>query len=170
MKQQSMFQEVKKTAVISPCGNYRYRLGRVWDNREPVAVWIGLNPSTANAEVDDPTIRRMVSFAMSWGLGGIDVVNLFALRSPDPQDLTCGWCDPVGGENDGQLMSSVVGGRVATVVCAWGANPFARGRAIEMMQHFEVAGVKTYCLGTNKDGSPKHPLYVRGDTPLIEYR
>lgn len=86
---------VESDARLSPCGLYRYTLTRTWDATKPRACWIGLNPSTADASEDDPTIRRMCGFADAWKCGGIIVVNLFALRATDPKELRR-VKDPVG--------------------------------------------------------------------------
>src|SRR5262245_19133112 len=96
-----------KEALISPCGLYRYWLTRTWDNSLRRVCWVMLNPSTADAEQDDPTIRRCVGFARSWGAGGIIVVNLFAFRASDPKALLRA-ADPVGPDNDGHILKSVL--------------------------------------------------------------
>lgn len=161
------------SAVISQCGTYRYLLTRPAPSgpefSEPcvgTALFVMLNPSTADASVDDPTIRRCNSFAYRWGCAGIAVVNLYALRSPSPTDL---WRheDPVGPDNDMWLRT--VAREHETVVFAWGAN--ARPERVHAVYEiFRDAPFRQIrCLGTTKDGSPRHPLYVRGDQPLIEW-
>ena len=156
------------TAIISPCGMYRYALTRAGDTsfgKRGKAMFLMLNPSTADATLDDPTIRRCRSFASSWGFNGIAVANLYALRSTDPAAL---WlhCDPVGPDNDDHLYEMAVAhGRV---VCAWGAN--ARDdRVAAVVTRLRDAGAQLTCLGTTKNGAPRHPLYVRGDQPLMEW-
>jgi hypothetical protein len=159
-------------AKISPCDTYRYRLTRVWDATRPRMVFIMLNPSTADAVQDDPTIVRCVNRARREGCGSIDVVNLFALRSPDPKALP-GHPDPVGPENDYHLLS-VLTLNPRYVVAAWGANRFARPRAkhVQELLAAPLADIRRRmsCLAVNKDGSPKHPLYVRADAALIPYK
>ena len=91
-------------ATISDCGRYRYGLWRIWNWQLPNAVFIMLNPSTADAETDDPTIRRCVGFARSWDLGGVHIANLFALRASDPGELANAQ-DPIGSANDMYLVS-----------------------------------------------------------------
>lgn len=164
-------------AKISPCQTYRYRLTRVWDRTRPRMVFIMLNPSTADAIDDDPTIIRCVNRARREGCGSIDVVNLFALRSTDPKALRT-HPDPVGPENDYHLLSVLTMAPLTTtprfVVVAWGANRFARPRAAQVQAL--LAGplaevrLRLTCLAVNKDGSPKHPLYVRADAALTPYR
>jgi hypothetical protein len=116
-----------------------------------------LNPSTADALVDDPTVRRCAGFTRSWGYSSLAVLNLFALRATDPGELLDAE-DPVGpGWND-HLRTAV---EADLVVCAWGASvPFARDREVLDM----LRGVDLYCLGLTKQGYPRHPLYVKGDT------
>lgn len=155
-------------ATVSECGRYRYLLSRRDDDLllqgEP-AVFCMLNPSTADAAVDDPTIRRCRGFARNWQRPGLQVVNLYALRSTDPSAL---WADPdpVGPDNDQHLAAIARG--AGDIVCAWGAEaPPERVRAVERL--FAAAGVRLWCLGTTKNGAPRHPLYVRGDAALIPW-
>jgi hypothetical protein len=81
---------VKSGAELSACRTYRYRLWRQWDADLAPVVWVMLNPSTADESADDPTIRKCIGFAQRWGYGGIEVVNLYAYRSPDPRQLKKG--------------------------------------------------------------------------------
>lgn len=155
------------TAILSACGQYRYMLSRPGDMTATrgAALFIMLNPSTADAEQDDPTIRRCRGFARAWGCTGIQVLNLYALRSTDPAAL---WThtDPVGPENDEWLTKFAL--RADEVVCAWGANAQPqRARIVAGM--LAANGVRLKCLGTTKAGAPRHPLYVRGDQPLIDW-
>lgn len=156
------------SAEISPCGQYRYTLTRPATQLHPEtgsAVFCMLNPSTADATVDDPTIRRCRGFAERWGCSGITVVNLYALRSKDPAVL---WshADPVGPMNDYWL--SRVARECRDVVCAWGANARA-DRVRDAVDLLEAAGAKLLCLGTTAAGHPRHPLYVRGDQTLLPW-
>ena len=153
-------------AILSPDGGYRYWLDRHWGSSGTHATWVMLNPSTADALEDDPTIRRCVSFTKAWGLDGLIVVNLFALRSPDPRALA-GHPDPVGPANDDFIRQAVFPWSV--VVAAWGANQMADQRAADVMAILTERAGAVACLGTTKDGYPRHPLYVRSDTELTEY-
>jgi hypothetical protein len=153
-------------ATISPCGTYRYTLDRVWDASLPIALFIMLNPSTADASEDDPTIRRCISFAKREGCGALTVVNLFALRSTDPGALTA-HPDPVGPDNDLHIALAL-GKQPEIVIAAWGAHSFARARA-EAVTSILALTWQVNCLGVTKDGDPRHPLYVRGDAPLIPW-
>ena len=153
------------SAHISPCGRYRYLLSRPpfetcrhVANARP-AVFCMLNPSTADAVTDDPTIRRLRGYARDWGCAGIIVVNLYALRATNPRELRTA-NDPVGPENDDYLYQAASESR--DVICAWGksARPDRVNRALEI---FRSARAKTWCLALSKDGTPKHPLYLRAN-------
>ena len=109
---------LKKSAEISECGQYRYRLSRRWGPGLPT-LFIMLNPSTADAEIDDPTIRRCMGFAKSWGRDGIEVVNLFAFQATSPKDMQTA-ADPVGPENEVHVEEAVA--ECFEVICAWGAH------------------------------------------------
>lgn len=151
--------ETKSRALISPCGAYRYRLEREWDSELPKVAFIMLNPSTADAEKDDPTIRRCIGFAKSWGFGGLIVGNLFALRSTDPAALYS-HPDPVGPDNDACLRG--IASCAEQVVCAWGTHGALNGRGLavgEMLNSANLAALKL-----TADGHPGHPLYIAGDT------
>ena len=154
----------KMTAVLSDDGAYRYALTRWWDeSAEPLCV-IGLNPSTADAEQDDPTIRRCVGFAKAWGYGGIVMLNLFAYRATDPKVMRRAF-DPVGPQNDATLCAST-GGR--DVLCAWGTGGdyMARDRAV--MDLLRAARSVT-ALGLTKDSHPRHPLYARSSARPVTF-
>lgn len=149
-------------AVISPCGLYRYTLSRIWDDASPARVtFVMLNPSTADGTQDDPTIRRCVGFARSWGFGGVDVVNLFAFRATSPIDLFR-TADPVGPDNDAHLRRLTGDGR--TVVAAWGKQGAMASERAEQVRHLlHHAGVEPYAIAFTRCGTPRHPLYLRGD-------
>lgn len=164
------------SAVISECGTYRYLLER--RNNFPYAngatspfasgicVFIMLNPSTADASLDDPTIRRCVDFSCRWNHKEMWVVNLMAARATDPRLLN-GFADPFGPRNDEYISMACNHTFTRTVVAAWGAN------AREIPKH--VASVcalvkkPLMCLGVTKDGHPRHPLYVKADTQLVPW-
>ena len=150
------------TATLSPDGRYRYRLGRRWAEGATV-TWIMLNPSTADAANDDPTIRRCTDFTKRWGYGGLTVVNLFALRATDPRALRRAYDQPIGlPDNDRHIVEATAS--AALVVAAWGAHGtmYARDRQVRML----LDGRAVHCLGTTKAGQPRHPLYLARDTEL----
>lgn len=147
-------------AKLSDDRTYRYRLWRTWDTSKPTLAWVMLNPSTADETEDDPTIRRCIGFAKDWGFGGIEVVNLFALRATDPDELR-EHAKPVGPRNDEVLHT--VADEAENVVCAWGANGglMDRGQTVAGMIDTEL-----HALDTTKDGHPVHPLYQPADADL----
>lgn len=160
--------EVRKSASISECHKFRYRLTRYWGPGR-FLPFVMLNPSTADASVDDPTIRRCMSFARREGAGGIVVGNLCAFRSPSPADLDKA-ADPVGPDNDDALYR-IAAGAVADdmpIVCAWGVQGGHRGEAFAM-GIFRKLGARMVCLGTTSGNFPRHPLYVKGDQPLVPF-
>lgn len=158
-----MKDSVQRSATISPCGKYRYSLRRVWADENRIACFVMLNPSTADAEIDDPTIRRCIGFAKAWHFDALEVVNLFAWRSTDPAALQLS-PDAIGPENDAYIEQAA--DRAALVVCAWGADPFAKTQALALSAMLKRRVL--YCVGKNQDGSPKHPLYARSiDQPLL---
>lgn len=146
-------------ATVSACGRYRYELTRRWDDSGPLLEWIMLNPSTADADADDPTIRRCIGFAKRWGYGAIVVRNLYALRATNPQVLLNylgGLADlipAIGPENFAYLNKI----DADCTIAAWGAH------AAGLEWHAAGLRIKRrnlFCLGANRGGSPKHPLYV----------
>lgn len=149
---------MRKHATISEDGVYRYGLSRIWDDRPPL-VFVMLNPSTADADIDDPTIRRCIGFAQALGCGGIIVVNLYALRSTDPSALLT-HADPVGPQNDLAITNTLKYCGPAYVICAWGAHKTVAKRERHVMQLIESCGFKPHALRITKDGHPSHPLYL----------
>lgn len=155
-------------ALFSKDYRYRYRLSRQWADQGPTAVFIMLNPSVADAFKSDPTVTRCRGFAEREGCKGLVVLNLFALRSPDPKVLAPA-ADPVGPFNDAQHQAVLTGwpGDLL-VIAAWGAHPFATKRAADVTRRV-ARRHPLLCLGTTKAGHPRHPLYVKGDAPLVTY-
>lgn len=151
---------MRRTAVISRCGRYRYQLARAWDDRRPPAVFVMLNPSTADAAIDDPTIRRCIGFAQRWDCGALVVVNLFAWRATRPTDLKI-VRDPVGPEADVHIMRTIDYAKAedGPVICAWGAHGDLRDRARVVTAMILSAGIVPQVLRMNASGSPAHPLY-----------
>jgi hypothetical protein len=129
--------------------------------------FVMLNPSAADGEVDDPTIRRCMAFARREGHGGIVVANLYALRASEPAAL---WRheNPIGPKNWATLVKFAAQALEAgaPVVCAWGAHGSRQGKDTPIISMFKTTGTRLVCLGTTKDGHPRHPLYVRADQPL----
>jgi len=155
-------------AEFSDCGTYRYALRR----RNPIPIrwvrpilFIMLNPSTADAEKNDPTIRRCIYFAGRLGGSELTVVNLFALRSTDPKKLLT-HPEPIGPLNDEAIKREM--DKASVIVLAWGANKAAKKRGMELLESIDHQTMfRVQCLGTNRDGSPRHPLYVKKVQPLL---
>lgn len=154
------------TAILSPCGRYRYRLerdlGAIGSHHDSVA-FIMLNPSTADAERDDPTIRRCIGYARLWGYRRLIVGNAYAWRSTDPAGL---WTapDPVGPDN--ALHLEQIARDAELVVCAWGTN-IRPGRVEGVLAPIRRAGRTPHALKLTGGGVPGHPLYLRRDlTPF----
>lgn len=164
-----MIDDIRRTAVISGCGRFRYRLGRQWDRTRSLLVFVMLNPSTADAEVDDPTITRCMRFAAHHGFGGIDGVNLFAYRATDPKELAAAGF-PVGPDNDTAILDATAGRKVVCV--AWGAHAARRevaARADAVLGLLRQRHADLRALRLTRDGHPQHPLYLPAGLPLQPY-
>lgn len=150
-------------AELSDDGVYRYALWRRLSMGERAVLFVGLNPSTADALLDDPTIRRCVGFARMWGFDWLYMGNLHAFRATDPKNLPLDGPRAIGPLNWERLqwMSQ----KADLVVAAWGANPL-RGAALEYAKRL-TALPHTKCLGRTKAGAPKHPLYLPKDARLL---
>lgn len=165
------FSAAYKDALISDCGRYRYWLSRTWDETRPHMVFVMLNPSVADANIDDPTIRRCMGFAARENCGGIIVVNMFAYRATKPTELV-GLDDPCGPENDDWQYYHISRACSAgvPVVLAWGANEMAAKEAKRFFAYYQPAEWHEFCcLGQTQSGAPKHPLYIAADQPLVPY-
>jgi len=156
---------MKQGAAIDPTGLYRYSLWREWDAHAPRVVFVMLNPSRADANTDDPTLRRCLGFARSWGCGSIEVVNLFAYRASRPDILRL-VSDPVGPENDRYLQEAI--DRADKILVAWGNRGSLRNR-YQIVSSWLMSRENLYCLGITQIGHPRHPLYVRSNTTLVSY-
>lgn len=155
---------VIKSAELSGCGTYRYRLTRHWDSDRPPMTFVMLNPSTADAHFDDPTIRRCIGFAKREGAGGIAVVNLYAYRATDPRDLPNDG-SKIGPKNEVYLYDAIQEANGRPIVCAWGT----KGDGSFFVQWAKGYGANLMALGVTKEGFPKHPLYLASDAPLMPY-
>ena len=153
-------------ATFSECGLYRYTLMRIWDSGRPCVVFLMLNPSTADAITNDPTVERCQRRAVRMGFGGLVVINLFAYRSTDPEALY-GLDDPVGSDNDQAILQSA--SSAGMVICAWGTHGALHGRGAAVRALLRDAGVTLHYLHLNADGSPAHPLYLPYDLQPSEW-
>lgn len=157
---------MERDAAMSECGRYRYRLGRRWAEG-PELLFVMLNPSTADAEEDDPTIRRCIGFAKAHDCGGIQVVNLYAYRATDPRDLKAAGY-PVGPDNDNHIKAAL---RAAGSVCvAWGDRARGLSRPGEVLDMIARIGSTPFCLAVTKHGLPSHPLMLAASLALQPYR
>lgn len=157
------FAEQRK-AVLSDCGRYRYLLERRVASGQRAVCFVLHNPSTADAERDDPTVRRCCGFARRWGFGRMVIVNLYAWRSSSPADLFAAAAegvDVVGEKNDGYVGDALVGSELA--VAAWGAlpGPEKRARLERVVELARAHDRPLHHLGLTRAGDPRHPLYLR---------
>jgi hypothetical protein len=154
--QDALFADPARGAVI--VGPYRYSLWRVWTSRPDPALcgWVMLNPSTADHQADDRTVRRCIAYAKRWGFDGLVIRNLFALRATRPDALLTA-ADPIGPANDAWLSGSW--DAVHRVVVAWGTGRYPRllDRWRTVAELLEP--LRPLCLRIAGDGQPVHPLY-----------
>ena len=152
-------------AVFDESERYRYSLWRAWSTYHPRIAFVLLNPSTADEERNDPTIRRCIGFARAWNFGSMEVVNLFAYRATNARELLK-IDDPVGEENNYYLIQAVE--RCSSVVVGWGTWGTLLARDLQVLSL--IAGRKdVHCLGITKNGQPRHPLYLKGNTSLVPF-
>jgi hypothetical protein len=165
-------QYTEKDAMISDCGKYRYFLSRRWgtdEDNDNLLVFVGLNPSKADAMVDDPTIRRCVDFAKSFGYQGIVMLNLFAYRATDPKEL-CTVENATGPVNT-SFITDLAKLSPTMVICCGGRPPGLPRALFDAALSFIMSIVQEpMCFGTTKDGYPRHPLFLRKDTQLIPFQ
>lgn len=157
---------IERTATISGDQRYRYDLTRTWDPAKPKALWVMLNPSTADSWSEDPTLRRCIEFSRRAGMGGLVVVNLMAWRAPRPVDLPAASDAAVGPENAATVERWLGAlGPDGVVVAGWGAvGPRYRALAGQTLQRLSERH-DVLCLGTTKTGFPRHPGPL-GQVPL----
>lgn len=161
---------MRKGAVVSEDGRYRYRLTRMWGGPlGGLLPFVMLNPSTADAELDDPTVRRCIGFARDLGYDGVGVWNLYAYRTKSPIELYTAIADIIGPDNDRRLRNLFSWAREAQVpvVAAWGVN--ARSDRVRDVLAMPGAVDVLHHLGLSKYGAPRHPLYLRAGTPLTPW-
>jgi hypothetical protein len=148
---------MNRSAHLSRCQRYRYALWRTWNKRLTTVLFVGLNPSTADATDDDPTLRRCVRFARTWGYGRLMVANLFAFRATKPAELRLA-SHPIGRANDHWLLRLAAESDASGA--AWGNAGSYLGRDAEVVALLS----DLLCLGVTRAGAPRHPLYVAGAT------
>lgn len=156
-------------AIYSPDQLHRYVLTREWDAATKLVV-IGLNPSTATADTDDPTIRRCMGYAKRWGYGGLVMLNLFAWRATEPRDLKR--ADRMGSNIIGPLNDRILDLYATpsrSILCAWGGNGAYQRRGYDVMVRLAARYAALQCLGRTTGGEPVHPLYQRADLLPVGY-
>ncbi len=154
---------LKSGAEFSPDRIHRYSLWRIWNKDKPYAAFVGLNPSTADEQKNDPTVRRCINYARDWGYGGLIMLNIFAYRSTDPGNLYTA-ADPVGPQNDSFIRS--VSSRAGITIAAWGNHGEFLNRGREVIKLLK----DPHCLKVTKAGCPGHPLYLRKDLKPLPYK
>ena len=152
--------DLKNTAKLSRCRKYRYALWRTWDDTLPYVMFVGLNPSTADENTDDPTLIRCMNFAKSWGYGGVCMANLFAFRATDPSLMKTSE-NPVGRLNNKWLKE--LASQAGLVVAAWGNDGAYLGRSQKVVNMIP----QLHCLKINKSGEPAHPLYQKSTQTAV---
>tara|TARA_B110000014_G_C19853679_1_gene442297 strand:- start:25 stop:498 length:474 start_codon:yes stop_codon:yes gene_type:complete len=147
---------MNKGAVFSPCRKYRYTLWRIWEDKKPYVMFIGLNPSIADDSIDDPTIRKCINYCKSWGFGGLYMLNLFSYISTNPDKIK-DVQDPIGKENDSWLLK--ISKNSSIVIAAWGNHGDLNQRSDDVLSLI----ANMHCLKVNKTGHPAHPLYQKSN-------
>lgn len=152
-----MPQPMRRTAIISDCGQFRPVLTRIWDDTKPMLPVCMLNPSRGDAQIDDPTILQLIHFAKLWGYGGLLIVNLYDYRASKPQEM---FAAPVKISADGErwAMNAIIYARDngGKLLAAWGNH--GQAQANFYMEAARCNGVDLICLGTTQSGAPKHPM------------
>ncbi|HEX3346492.1 MAG TPA: DUF1643 domain-containing protein [Acetobacteraceae bacterium] len=159
-------------AIFSPCQRYRPMLWRSWgcdNDMAPSWLWIGMNPSVADVDVDAPTCRREVGFTRRAGMTLNVKCNVADWRATDPKVFRHHDIEPRSAENLQAIMQAAH--TASRVIAAWGdvpkpLRPYATDTAAMLLGH----GIKLWCLGMPRSGAPRHPLYVRSDTPLVAWK
>jgi hypothetical protein len=151
--------KISRSADISNDKKERFSLSRIWDSKKPKVLYIMLNPSYADDELDDPTIRRLIFFSKKFKFGGFYVTNLFTQITPYPKELNM---DNHSKKKNLKIISELIK-KSDSIVYAWGNLV---NEPTELMKLIEGP----LCFGMNKNGTPKHPLYLRSDTKLQHFR
>jgi len=154
-------------ATFSNDRKYRYELYREWGHSkfQRTALFVMLNPSTADETVLDPTVRRCLGYAMNWGCTRLEIANIFALRSTNPQALYTAH-DPIGPENDTTIRKMAE--RADMIIAAWGSHGILQNRGIHVLDTILSDGHDVLCLKCNSNGTPAHPLYQKASiTPIV---
>ncbi|MFT4795519.1 MAG: hypothetical protein ACJAVR_001094 [Paracoccaceae bacterium] len=159
---------VSGSAMFSPCGRYRPLLTRDLAGGDGAILWIGMNPSTAAADVDDPTVRRETDFSRRWGFQRFVKANVMDFRATQPKDLLAEGVIPRSDDNLRIIRAEAA--KAARIMLAFGAlHPRLAHFGTEVVAALRGDGHDLLCLGLTKAGSPRHPLYLRKDSAPFEY-
>lgn len=160
-----LFNKENKGANFSKCGNYRYSLWRIWDESKPLVMFIGLNPSTANATSDDPTIRRVKAIARNLGYGGVYMMNCFPFVTAYPKELQKGYSIESQYRNFNDLQ--YIADKCSIVIFAWGNFKAVDKNMVDVLTTYFP---NAKALHINKNGSPKHPLYCKANIQPVNFK
>ena len=153
---------MNRYSVMSACKTYRYQLHRSWDDSLPTVCYVLLNPSTADATVDDPTVLRCVERAKRLGFGSLSMVNLFSFRATKPIQMMRSKVDPIGVHTDSYITEAAEQAKM--IICGWSKHGHFLGRHDYVLRFVLRPFVKKcYALRMNKDNTPSHPLYLPYD-------
>lgn len=162
---------MKGETVISQCRQYRYSLVRTWldgwQKSEGRIAWVMLNPSTADADKDDPTVKRVIHFSKIWGFGSLVVVNLFAFRATMPSVMKAA-DDPIGPDNDRHIAEECANAN--RVIVAWGTNGTYLDRGKQVLEMLSNMNIKVKSFRLTKNRQPRHPLYVSKQAALYMWK
>ena len=150
---------ILRSARFSNDKKHRYKLSRHWDLNKPQILYIMLNPSIGNESIDDPTIRRLLSFTKKFDYGGFFVGNLFTYITPNPKTLDTS----IGITNKNLNVLTNLVSKADEVVFAW-------GNSIEEPNELKKLISNPMCFGKNLNGTPKHPLYLPSNSKIIKFR
>ncbi|SES75290.1 DUF1643 domain-containing protein [Oceanicella actignis] len=160
--------DVTGEAVFSPCGRYRPLLTREYPDGAGTALWIGMNPSTAEADVDDPTVRRESDYSRAWGFRRFVKTNVMDWRATRPADLLAEGVAPRSPVNLDVIREQAA--QADLIMLAFGAlHPRLRHYGRETVEALRADGRALFCLGLTRDGAPRHPLYMRKDLRPIPF-
>lgn len=153
-------------AVFAEDRTHRLYLWRRWNSNLPWIMLIGLNPSKADEMRNDPTVRRGIGFADKWGYGGFFMCNVYSLVTPDPKRLNTEPPLVMGVD----LAMRVIRRRCTKAVACWGSLITKVSGWEDRVERVKQELAPLHCIGVTKDGHPRHPLYLPGDSELIEYK
>lgn len=172
-KETELKMPMERSALFNRKGNHRKVLIRSWNGNYPtkLCTFVMLNPSTAGATEDDPTVRRCIGFAMREGCKALRIVNLFTYRATDPKELLLVDKPKKLNTYDADIYINEAARDSGLIIAGWGAlHPSLEWRAAEVLELFKDHKANVWCLGKTAGDQPKHPLYLSKDETLLPYR